>query len=91
MDSRKNQSLVLCACGMLSLAIAPSTSADIVGAEAEVRTDLTICQDTSQDCIDEPLILFNLFALFDDPSERIVFSSYGDLNQDRSMQEGETS
>ncbi len=43
----KNQSLVLCACGMFSLAITPSTSADIAGVEAKVRTDLTFCQDTS--------------------------------------------
>ena len=47
MDSRKNQSLVLCAYGMLSLAIAPSTSADTAGVNAGVRTDLTICHDTS--------------------------------------------
>ncbi|MCZ6653353.1 MAG: hypothetical protein O7D91_10050 [Planctomycetota bacterium] len=91
MDSRKNQSLVLCACGILALAIAPSTSADIVGMEAEVRTDLTICQDTSQDYIDEPLTVCNCFAVFDDPTKRLVYVSDADINQDRSMQKGETS
>ena len=91
MDSRKNQSLVLCAYGMLSLAIAPSTSADIVGVQAEVRTDLTLCQDTSQDYIDEPLTVCNFFAVFDAPTDRLVYASDGGINQDRSMQEGETS
>lgn len=91
MDSRKNQTLVLCACGMLSLAIAPSTSADIVGLRAEVRTDPTLCQNTSQDYIDEPLTVCGFFAVFDDPTKRLVYVSDADINQDRSMQEGETS
>ena len=91
MSSRKNRSLVLCACGMLSLAIAPSISADSVGVQAEVRADLTICQDTSQDYIDEPLTVCNFFAVFDAPNDRLVDASDADINQDRSMQEGETS
>ena len=85
MDSRKNQALVLYACGMLSLAIAPSTSADIVGLRAEVRTDLTIYQHTNQESIDEPLTVCNFFAVLDAPTDGLAYATDGDINQDRSM------
>ncbi len=69
--------------------MAPFTLADTV--EAEVRTDLTVFQDTSQDYIDEPLTVWNFCVVFDDPTGRLVYASDADINQDGSIQEGETS
>jgi len=89
MDSSKNQSLVLCACGLRPLAITPFTSADTV--EAQVRTVPTLCEDTSQDYIDERLTVWNFCAVFDDPTGRLVYASDADINQDGSTQKGETS
>ena len=71
--------------------MAQFTLADIVKVEAEVRTDLTVFQDTSQDNIDERLTVWNFCAVFGDPTGRLVYASDADINQDGSIQEGETS
>ncbi len=59
--------------------------------EAEVRTDLTVFQATSHDYIDEPLTVWNFCAVFGDPTGRLVYASDADINQDDSIQKGETS
>ncbi len=66
-------------CWLLCLAVAPQTFGDLVGVEPEIRTDLTICQDTSQDSIDEPLTVCSLYIVFDDPTDRILSVSNVDI------------
>lgn len=75
--TRSNKLLGLCACCVLSMTVAQSTLADFVGLQAEIRSDLTICQDTTQDNIDVPLAVCNFFAVFDDPDDKLlsVFSA----------------
>ncbi len=77
-------------CGLLVLTAMPQTFGDFVDVKSEIRTELTICQNTSQDYIDEPLTDCNFFAVFDAPTDRLVYASDGHMSQDRSLQEGET-
>ncbi len=78
-------------CWLLVLTAMPQTFGDFVGVQSQIRTELTICQNTSQDYIDEPLIVCNFFAVVDAPTDRRVYASDADINQDGSIQKGETS
>ena len=44
-------------CWLLVLTAAPQSFGNLMGVESEIRTDMTLCQDTRQDFIDEPLIV----------------------------------
>ena len=66
-------------CCLLWLTVAPQTFGDLVGVVAEIRTDLPICQDTSQDFIDEPLAVCGLYIVFDDPANRLLGISNTDI------------
>ncbi|MCH8851768.1 MAG: hypothetical protein IID41_03850 [Planctomycetes bacterium] len=89
--TKSGRLLCLRACCALSLTVAQSTLADTAEVNAGVRTDLTICQHTRQNYIDEPLTVSHFFAVFDDPTGRLLYASNDDIDQDGSMQEGETS
>ncbi len=71
-----NRSLCGFACGVLSIAMAKSALADFVGVEAEIRSDLTICEDTDSPFIEVPLAVCDVYAVFDDPADRLL--SVGD-------------
>ncbi len=63
--------LIQWACCCLLLLTDSTTRADFSGVAAVVRTDLTICQDTSQDDIEEPLTVCSFYAVFDDPTDEL--------------------
>ena len=65
-------------CCLLGLA-GQTARADFLGVAAVVRTDLTICHDTSQDFIDEPLTVCNFFVVFDDPTDRLLNTGNSDI------------
>ncbi len=68
-----------CACCCLLLLAGQTARADFLGVAAGVRTDLTICQDTSQDDIDEPLTVCNFFVVFDDPTDKLLNIGNSDI------------
>ncbi len=67
-----NRRLCGFACGVLSLVMAQSALADFVGVEAEIRTDLPICQATDSPNIEVPLSVCDVYAVFDDPADRLL-------------------
>lgn len=69
----------LCACCLLFLTAARSAPADFLDLVAGVRSDLTICQDTSQNFIDEPLTVCNFVAMFDDPEDELLTVGNADI------------
>ncbi len=66
-------------CCLLCLTAARSAPADFLGLVEVVRTDLTICQDARQDFIDEPLTVCGFYAVFDDPTDRLLSTGYADI------------
>ena len=71
--------LIPCACCCLLVLPGQTARADYLGVAEVVRTDLTICQDTSQDYIDEPLNVCNFFVVFDDPTDRLLAIGNSDI------------
>ena len=72
--------LISCACCCLLVLVGQTARADFLGVASVVRTDLTICQDTSQDDIDEPLTVCNFFAVFNDPTGRLRSVGNSDIS-----------
>lgn len=64
--------LIPCACCCLLILAGQTARADFLGVAEVVRTDLTICQDTTQDFIDQPLNVCNFIAAFDVPTDRLL-------------------
>ncbi len=59
-------------CCLLCLTVVPQTFGDFVGVEAEIRTDLPICQDPDSPFVGEPLTVCGVYAVFDDPADRLL-------------------
>ena len=70
--TRLNRSLCRSAGGVLTVLFSQSALADLVGVQAEIRTDLTICQDTDSPNIEVPLLVCDVYAVFDDASDRLL-------------------
>lgn len=82
MSTRENRWLGLCACGVLSLTIAPATSADFVGLVTVVNDDpdtAALCNAAGGAEVPAPLTVCSVFAVFDDPADKFNTAGIADI------------
>ena len=63
--------LLLTSCA-LCIAFTQTAKADYFGLEVVERTDLTMCQDPSEPEIPYKLDVCNVYAVFNDPADRLI-------------------
>ncbi len=82
MSSRKDSWLSLCACGVLSLTIAPYTSADFIGLVTVINDDpdtAALCNDAGGAEVPVPLTVCSVFAVYDEPNDDLISVGIADI------------
>ena len=82
MSSRENRWLSLCAWGVLSLTIVPASSADFIGLVTVNNDDpdtAALCNGAGGAEVPDPLTVCNVFAVFDEPSDKLLSVGFADI------------
>ena len=66
-------------CCCLCLMATRYASADYIGIETESKSDLSICQDAGEPDIPFPLGVCNIYAKFDEPTDRLLATGDADI------------
>ena len=74
--------ITLAICGCIYLTVAPSASADFVGVTTVIKDDpdtAFLCTEGNGKFVPGPLTICNIFAAFDDPTDRVLSVGNADL------------
>ena len=79
-DAKSTITLLACCCMVLTTA--PSASADFVGVTSVFPDDsdtVNLCTEGNGDFVPGPLTVCNVYAVFDDPADRLLSAGFADL------------